>query len=700
LQDNLITSLDGLQKLTKLKTLLLSNENGTDKNGVAGTYANAITDISPLEGLTALETLDLGTVDSYTSAHPAGVINKVSDLSPLANLTSLKALNFRNNNLSDLTPLAGLTGLTGLYFTHNNITDLSPLKDTTQLTYFGAQYNQITDLSPLAGNVHINRIDADKNQITSVEPLADLDSITILGVSWNNIEDLSPLAGLTTLTQLAVSKNPTGDLTPLAGLTNLKYLAAYGMLVSDVTPLLSLTKLSTGLALDQNRILDASPLAALSITDGSLMLDHQVVPVSLVKEIGEAGVTYTVDDMGLKSRNGKAVALSTDALCSATTVAQVDVPNTKGVNTFYFCSEDQKFSGTVTVTVSRPPIEGKKPVIEGVAEVGETLTAKPGEWTPAPVDLAYQWLRDGVVIDGATGSTYLVASGDLDAKLSVKVTGSKAERDDVTLTSDPTVAVTQPREDPFALRYESFTLSPDLTGDGKGEALAIQASDGALHLYPSKGDGTLQPLKVLVQSGLKGSRVFGPGDWDGDKKSDVITVDQAGAMWLYKGNNHGGIGTKVQNGRGWSPYRIVPAGDLNRDGANDMLAIDEDGLLWLYAGNGQGGFIKGRTQVGHGWKGFDLYSAADLNKDGKVDILSISSKGLLYAYFGRGDGHFQMPVQVGKGWGQFTLAAGGDLNGDSLADIVGRNDTNGTLYYYQSKGAGQFAYPKLADTGW
>ncbi|MDR1799975.1 MAG: hypothetical protein LBR19_08895, partial [Bifidobacteriaceae bacterium] len=64
------------------------------------------------------------------------------------------------------------------------------------------------------------------------------------------------------------------------------------------------------------------------------------------------------------------------------------------------------------------------------------------------------------------------------------------------------------------------------------------------------------------------------------------------------------------------------------------------------------------------------------------------------------NGTFQAPVQVGRGWTGFTLAAGADLNGDALADIVGRNNTNLNLYYYQSRGGGQFAGSKVMATGW
>ncbi|MDR1799724.1 MAG: FIVAR domain-containing protein, partial [Bifidobacteriaceae bacterium] len=233
--------------------------------------------------------------------------------------------------------------------------------------------------------------------------------------------------------------------------------------------------------------------------------------------------------------------------------------------------------------------------ITGTPEVGATVTADAGTWTPAGVALSYQWSLNGVPVAGATGTTYVPKAADAGKTLTVTVTGTAPDHHPATETS-PGVKVTETK--PPAPRYERFALSPDLTGNKRGDILAIQASNGALHLISTTTTGGVASTKTVVASGLSGHRVFGPGDWNGDGKADVITVDPAGTMWLRAGNGAGSLAAPVQNGRGWANYRIVPAGDLNGDGANDMLAIDKDGLLWLYAGNGKGGFLPGRTEVG------------------------------------------------------------------------------------------------------
>ncbi len=75
------------------------------------------------------------------------------------------------------------------------------------------------------------------------------------------------------------------------------------------------------------------------------------------------------------------------------------------------------------------------PSFTGTPSIGATLTAVPGEWSPAPVDLAYQWNRDGDPITGGTAATYEVTAADAGHSISVTVTGSRSGYVPVTLTS-------------------------------------------------------------------------------------------------------------------------------------------------------------------------------------------------------------------------------------------------------------------------
>jgi hypothetical protein len=74
-----------------------------------------------------------------------------------------------------------------------------------------------------------------------------------------------------------------------------------------------------------------------------------------------------------------------------------------------------------------------------------TLTANPGTWSPVGVRLSYQWLRDGVPINGANGQTYSIPLIDIGHTLSVSVTGSRFGYGTATAVSAPTAAIQQQR---------------------------------------------------------------------------------------------------------------------------------------------------------------------------------------------------------------------------------------------------------------
>jgi uncharacterized delta-60 repeat protein len=71
------------------------------------------------------------------------------------------------------------------------------------------------------------------------------------------------------------------------------------------------------------------------------------------------------------------------------------------------------------------PANTAAPAITGTAEVGQTLTCSEGTWSGVtPQTYAFEWLRDGAVIDGATSSTYTLADADADKTIVCRVTAT------------------------------------------------------------------------------------------------------------------------------------------------------------------------------------------------------------------------------------------------------------------------------------
>ncbi|MFE5851699.1 hypothetical protein ACFQ61_00530 [Streptomyces sp. NPDC056500] len=82
-------------------------------------------------------------------------------------------------------------------------------------------------------------------------------------------------------------------------------------------------------------------------------------------------------------------------------------------------------SAPTTVALGGAPKASKSPRITGTADVGRTLKAKRGTWSPKPTSYAYQWYADGRAIVGATGSSLKLKSAQGGKKITVKVTAQR-----------------------------------------------------------------------------------------------------------------------------------------------------------------------------------------------------------------------------------------------------------------------------------
>ncbi len=71
------------------------------------------------------------------------------------------------------------------------------------------------------------------------------------------------------------------------------------------------------------------------------------------------------------------------------------------------------------------PANTVAPVISGTAERGEVLSCTTGTWTgTGTITYAYQWLRDGAEIAGATSSTYTLVTADDNANIRCRATAT------------------------------------------------------------------------------------------------------------------------------------------------------------------------------------------------------------------------------------------------------------------------------------
>jgi hypothetical protein len=131
---------------------------------------------------------------------------------------------------------------------------------------------------------------------------------------------------------------------------------------------------------------------------------------------------------------------------------------------------------SVTLSVAQsPPDNTSPPAIGGDPVDGRTLTCNVGTWTGAP-SFTHEWLRDGVQIPGATGSTYTLTPDDVGKRITCRVTGTNGAGSDqgtsspVTPSAKPAGPSSPPPGNPLISAAGCLNTDGTLTGRQLGPA--------------------------------------------------------------------------------------------------------------------------------------------------------------------------------------------------------------------------------------
>jgi surface antigen len=101
---------------------------------------------------------------------------------------------------------------------------------------------------------------------------------------------------------------------------------------------------------------------------------------------------------------------------------------------------------TVETTAPAPVSPGElevtgDPEIDGVAQLGERLALTPATYAPGDAALTVQWLRAGVPVPGATGTSYQLTAADVGSRIRARMTLDRAGYEQLTARTAPTAYV-------------------------------------------------------------------------------------------------------------------------------------------------------------------------------------------------------------------------------------------------------------------
>jgi hypothetical protein len=204
-------------------------------------------------------------------------------------------------------------------------------------------------------------------------------------------------------------------------------------------------------------------------------------------------------------------------------------------------AEGSTTSGINAAMVSAAPVNTALPVVSGTPTVGDLLSCSNGSWTgesestlmvgwPLTTPFAYQWLRDGGAIAGATSAAYLVQSTDVGHTLACEVAASN-DAGHTSARSNP-VTVTLP-----AVKVSSAKI----VVSGSSARVPIACANAACA-------GTIEVIGQAPGKGHKGKKasakktvVLAKGSYSlaaGKSATIVVRLTAAGKSALAKAKGH------------------------------------------------------------------------------------------------------------------------------------------------------------------
>ncbi|MFD5711161.1 trypsin-like serine protease [Streptomyces pharetrae] len=210
----------------------------------------------------------------------------------------------------------------------------------------------------------------------------------------------------------------------------------------------------------------------------------------------------------------------------------------------------------------------------------------------------------------------------------------------------------------------NLVLQTDLDRDGYQDLVYRRSSDGdvfwAHYVYSSNSWVTQR----IADNWKTRTRIVTPGDVTGDYLPDLLSVDSAGALWIYPGKGNGTFAARVQFGSGWNQYNQLRGhGDFTGDGRTDLIARNaSNGYVYLYKGLGKtsGGAFASRIKLAT-WSSTTynaITAVGDVSGDGRADLLARTPGGTLYLYRGTGKATgeiFTTRISVGTYFKQYDI---------------------------------------------
>lgn len=243
-----------------------------------------------------------------------------------------------------------------------------------------------------------------------------------------------------------------------------------------------------------------------------------------------------------------------------------------------------------------PPLLTTAGTVTGTPSVGNALTCNTGSWAGAPTFIR-QWLRNGVPIGGATGTTYTLVEADIETSIQCMVTatnaGGTAAAINASATNGSRYVVHRLRPATVSLNSTKFEFA-GVSADGTyvfyvegGNVFSFDTGSGATDIITASGNAE------LVNISENGSHVYflSTSLLDGSKGTagdpNLYVWDRAtNAITFIATVSPSDLGS-VPGLNKWTSWAVTPNKSAGQGPGGDSSRTTPDGNVLLFESHAQ-----------------------------------------------------------------------------------------------------------------
>jgi hypothetical protein len=251
-------------------------------------------------------------------------------------------------------------------------------------------------------------------------------------------------------------------------------------------------------------------------------------------------------------------------------------------------------------------------------------------------------------------------------------------------------------------RTDLFAGSGDVTGDGRADVVARNATSKDLLVYRGRGDGTFRDATVAVPALSGIDQLSAAGDFNRDGRRDLLArSSNNGALMILLGDGTGHFPFRLQLATRWAAYDVIMGGvDLTGDAWPDVVARDSaTNALRIFANVEGAGLSPAISRTPTALRPWSL--TRDVTGDGRPDLVSVTAQGGLVLRPARRQNWVTPARGRAQTWaGVDSVMVVGDWNGDGYVDAMARERSTGKMWLYPGSSSGGFEARAQGWAGW